>query len=523
MDSERQSSGTIAETGAAKATRREWIGLGVLSIACLIYSMDLSVLFLAMPAIVTDLDPSPTELLWINDIYGFMVAGFLVTMGTLGDRFGRRRVLLIGAFAFGVASAFAAFAATSGQLILARAFLGIAGATIAPSTLSLVVNLFPDEGERTRAIGIWGTAFSLGGLVGPLIGGLLLEHFHWGAVFLINIPIMAALLAIAPVLLPEYRDTTVARIDIISVALSLLSVLPVIYGLKHMAASGFAADQLLWIGGGLLVGLLFIRRQKQLENPLLDLQLFQVPAFTASLVVNLAGVFFIFGVFLYENLYLQLVLGLTPLEAALWGMPPALVFTIMSMQAWRVTGRLGPVRTVLLGLVVNAVGTAAMAIAAYHQNLYAILAASMVIGAGFVPVILTTTGLIVGTAPPERAGSASAISETSAEFGGALGVAVLGSIGTVIYRIMMQSAELGGLDETASQAVRATLAGAVETTRLLGMTTPPGWLTEARAAFAAGFVACCVLASITLLVLAALSRAIYARANITAATVDHPH
>ncbi len=181
-----------------RATRREWIGLFVLSIACLVYSMDLSVLFLAIPAIVRDLDPSPSELLWINDIYGFMVAGFLVTMGTLGDRVGRRRVLLIGAFFFGLASAFAAFAETSGQLILARALLGIAGATIAPSTLSLVVNLFQDEAERNRAIGIWGTAFALGGLVGPLLGGLLLQYFHWGAVFLINIPIMLALLVWRP-------------------------------------------------------------------------------------------------------------------------------------------------------------------------------------------------------------------------------------------------------------------------------------------------------------------------------------
>ena len=176
------------------AGRREWIGLCVLSIACLIYSMDLSVLFLAMPAIVADLDPSASELLWINDIYGFMVAGFLVTMGTLGDRIGRRRVLLIGAFAFGVASALAAFSSTAQQLIIARALLGIAGATIAPSTLSLVVNLFQNEPERNRAIGIWGTAFALGGLVGPLIGGVLLQYFHWGSVFLINIPVMLALL-----------------------------------------------------------------------------------------------------------------------------------------------------------------------------------------------------------------------------------------------------------------------------------------------------------------------------------------
>src|SRR3712207_1650467 len=229
------------------AGRREWIGLCVLSIACLIYSMDLSVLFLAMPAIVADLDPSASELLWINDIYGFMVAGFLVTMGTLGDRIGRRRVLLIGAFAFGVASALAALSGTAQQLIIARALLGIAGATIAPSTLSLVVNLFQNEHERNRAIGIWGTAFALGGLVGPLIGGVLLQYFHWGSVFLINIPIMLTLLIAAPFLLPEYRNEGGERLDLLSVALSLGTVLPIIYGFKHMAADGFAPRQLLAI------------------------------------------------------------------------------------------------------------------------------------------------------------------------------------------------------------------------------------------------------------------------------------
>ena len=225
--------------GGPLAGRREWIGLGVLSIACLIYSMDLSVLFLAVPAIVADLDPTAAELLWINDIYGFMVAGFLVTMGTLGDRIGRRKVLMIGAAGFGAASVLAAFSTSAPMLIGARALLGIAGATIAPSTLSLIVNMFADEGERNRAIGIWGTAFSVGGLIGPVIGGLLLEWFHWGSVFLINVPIMALLLAAAPRLLPEYKSENSGRLDLLSVALSLASVLPVIYGLKSWASEGF--------------------------------------------------------------------------------------------------------------------------------------------------------------------------------------------------------------------------------------------------------------------------------------------
>ncbi|MBY3328956.1 MFS transporter [Rhizobium laguerreae] len=493
------------------AGRREWIGLCVVAIACLIYSMDLSVLLLAMPTIVADLEPSAAELLWINDIYGFMVAGFLVTMGTLGDRIGRRRILLIGASAFGLASAFAAVSSTAQQLIIARALLGIAGATIAPSTLSLVVHLFKVESERHRATSIWGAAFGLGGLLGPLMGGVLLQYFHWGSLFLINIPFMLALLITAPFLLPEYKNEAGGRLDLASVILSLATVLPIIYGFKHMAADGFAPRQLSAIASGMLVGLLFARRQRALSHPLIDLDLFRTPAFTASLIVNMVGVFFMFGVFLFQNPFLQLVLGLSPLEAALWSVPYAVVCTIMSFQAYRFTNRLGPIKTVLLGLLVNAAGATAMAGAAYAQSLIGVLGASMLIGLGFLPVILTTTDLIVGMAPPERAGSASAISETSAEFGGALGLALLGSLGAFVYRTAMDGADLSGLNPAQQLVVSTTLAGAVETARAMGQITP-AWLEMARNAFSLAFAICCILASVTLLSLAALARKIYASA-----------
>ncbi|MFA7414516.1 MAG: MFS transporter [Rhizobium sp.] len=499
---------TKADRIPARATSREWIGLFVLSIACLVYSMDLSVLFLAMPAITADLAPSAAELLWINDIYGFMVAGFLVTMGTLGDRVGRRRILMLGATAFGFASLFAAFATTAPMLILARALLGIAGATIAPSTLSLVVNLFFDESERNRAIGIWGTAFALGGLIGPLIGGVLLEFFHWGSVFLINVPVMLALVIAAPFLLPEFRSEQSVRIDVASVLLSLATVLPVIYGLKHIATDGFDPVHLLPIALGVGLGLPFLRRQMRLEDPLIDLSLFAIPSFTASLLVNLFGVFFVFGIFLFQNQFLQLVLGLSPLEAALWSIAPSLVFTVMSLQAYRITNRLGQVRTVLLGLVVNAIGAAVMAMAAYGQSLYGVLFASMLIGLGFVPVVLTTTGLIVGSAPPERAGAASAISETSAEFGGAMGVALLGSLASVIYRLAMASADLGTLPPPLAEATRSTLAAAVEVAgSMKGVDTP--WLDIARDSFSLGFAVSCAVAAVTLTLLVVLARRVY--------------
>lgn len=492
------------------AGRREWVGLFILSVACLVYSMDLSVLFLATPAIVADLDPTAAELLWINDIYGFMVAGFLVTMGTLGDRIGRRRVLLAGAAAFAVASLFAALASTAATLILARTILGIAGATVAPSTLSLIVNLFPVESERTRAIGIWGTAFALGGLVGPLIGGLLLQFFPWGSVFLINIPVMLALLVAGPFLLPEYRSVSATRLDLVSVALSLGMVLPVIWGLKETATEGLHPAGILAIVAGFGIGTLFVRRQGQLADPLIDLSLFRIPAFTASLLVNLGGVFVIFGVFLFQNQYLQLVLGFTPLEAALWSIPPSLVFTVMSLQAWRVTKRFGPVPTVLGGLLVHAAGTASMGLAAWAESLPGLLAASALIGIGFVPVVLTTTGLIVGAAPPERAGAASAIAETGSELGGALGVALLGSLGTLVYRLAMSGADLSGLDPADTLRVRATLGGAVERAHTLGLDPAPAWLTLARDGFSDGFALMCVVAAAMLVLLAGLARLAYA-------------
>src|SRR6266699_3951247 len=226
---------------APPAGRREWIALAVIALPCLLYSMDLSVLYLALPSLTADLKPSSGELLWITDIYGFMLAGFLITMGTLGDRIGRRRLLLIGAAAFGLASVLAAFATSVAMLIAARALLGIAAATLAPSTLSLIRNMFLDTGQRTFAIGVWVTSFSLGGALGPLLGGLLLHFFWRRSVFPLALPVMALLLAVGPRLLPEFRDPDAGRFDLVSAALSLVSVLALVYGIKELAQNGRAS------------------------------------------------------------------------------------------------------------------------------------------------------------------------------------------------------------------------------------------------------------------------------------------
>src|SRR6059036_4065300 len=341
---------------ASRATRREWMGLAVIALPCLLYSMDLTVLNLAVPSLSKDLKPSSTELLWIIDVYGFLVAGSLITMGTLGDRIGRRRLLLIGAAAFGVASVIAAFSTTAEMLIATRALLGVAGATLAPSTLSLIRNMFLDPHQRTVAIGVWVTSYSVGGAIGPLLGGVLLQYFWWGSVFLIGVPVMLLLLVLGPVLLPEFRDPNAGLLDLFSAALSLVAVLAVIYGLKRIAEHGLALVPALTIVTGLAVGAAFLRRQRALPHPLIELQLFRSRAFSASLAVYLLGTLVVFGAYIFIAQYLQLVLGLSPLEAGLWTLPSMAAFIVGSMVVPLMARRARPWSLIGAGLVVGAVG-----------------------------------------------------------------------------------------------------------------------------------------------------------------------
>src|SRR5262245_148041 len=292
---------TPSKAQPRRATRREWIGLAVIALPALVYAMDLTVLTLALPSISADLRPSSTELLWIVDIYGFMVAGFLITMGTLGDRIGRRRLLLTGAAAFGAASVVAAFSSSPEMLIASRALLGVAGATLAPSTLSLIRNMFEDDGQRTVAIGIWIASFSAGAAIGPLVGGLLLESFEWGSVFLLAVPVMALLLAIGPRLLPEYKDPEPGRLDPVSAALSLVAVLAVIYGIKTIAKDGVGLAGVAPVLVGLAVGGAFVDRQRRLSEPMIDLDLFRRPAFSLALGANTLGFAVVFGIEVFEG------------------------------------------------------------------------------------------------------------------------------------------------------------------------------------------------------------------------------
>jgi MFS transporter, DHA2 family, multidrug resistance protein len=500
----------MSEIQPARAGRREWIGLAVLALACIVYAMDLTVLHLAIPQLSEDLEPSSAQLLWIADIYGFMVAGALITMGTLGDRIGRRRLLLIGAAGFAAASVLTAFSTSSEMLIAARALLGIAGATIAPSTLSLIRNLFGDPGQRTFAIGVWITAFSLGGAVGPLLGGVLLEFFWWGSVFLLAVPVMALLLAIGPLLLPEFKDPDAGRLDLLSAALSLVAVLAVIYGLKQIAQDGLSVMPISAIATGLALGFVFARRQSKLADPLIDLRLFHVPAFSASLAVYTLGIMVLFGSFLFVYQYLQLVLGLSPFMAGVWTLPSFISFVVGSMVAPTFVKRVRPAYVMAAGLAIAAVGLLGLTQVEVQSGLGVLVGSSVVYSLGIAPVFTLTNDLIIGAAPPERAGAASGISETGAELGGALSIAILGTLGTAVYRTQVDDGIPVSVPADVAETTRDTLGGAVAASDELPDSTATHVVGAANEAFVQGFQVV-ALVSAALAGLSAIGVAVFLR------------
>jgi DHA2 family multidrug resistance protein-like MFS transporter len=412
----------------------------------------------------------------------------LITMGTLGDRIGRRRLLLIGAAAFGGTSVITAFSSSAGQLIAARGLLGVAAATLAPSTLSLIRNMFEDARQRTTAIAIWVASFSAGAAIGPIVGGALLERYWWGSVFLVPVPIMVLLLLIGPILLPEFRNPTVGRLDVISAAQSMVSILAVIYGLKLIAQGGSAGWAAFAVLAGLMTGALFLRRQRRLDEPLIDLRLFRNPIFSAALVINVLDFFMGFGILLFITQYLQSVLGLSPLGAGLWMVPWAAASIVGSVLTPRFATRARPAFVMAGGLVVAAGGFGILTQIGGPFGLQALVTGSVLLSLGLAPLTTVATDMMVGIVAPERAGLASSISETSSELGGALGIAVLGSMGSVVYRGYV--ARVVSVD-IPSDVVRAASKTIGEATGLAGRLPDPVGLEllhVAREAFAGSFV-----------------------------------
>lgn len=462
----------MSATSTPVAGRRAWFGLAVLALPTILLALDLTVLHLAVPTLSAELRPSSSQLLWIVDVYGFAVAGLLITMGAIGDRIGRRRLLMIGAAAFAATSLLAAFATSPALLIAARALLGVAGATLMPSTLSLIRTMFPDDTQRNFAIAIWMTSFMVGGALGPLVGGVLLEWFWWGSVFIMAVPVMALLLVVGPLVLPESRDPEPGRIDRLSVAQSLGAMLLTVYGLKELAGHGIGMLPVVALIAGVLLGTAFIRRQRRLEHPLLDLSLFTVRAFNVALGTQTLALFAMAGVQLLIMQHLQLVLGLSPLHAGLWTLPSMLLGIAASLVSPAIAARVRPAKVISGGLLVAAAGLIVLTQLQPTSGIGVVVTAFAVLGAGFGPVLALGAGLVIGSAPEERAGAASGIQETGSELGLALGLAGLGSVGTVVYRSglvdRLPDAVQGGLADAALETLGGAMAVAGQLPDALG-------------------------------------------------------
>ncbi|MDJ1132297.1 MFS transporter [Streptomyces iconiensis] len=444
--------------------RLRWLALAVLVLAVLLVGIDATVLGLAAPFLSEDLRPSSTQLLWIGDVYSFVIAGLLVSMGSLGDRVGRKKLLLTGAVAFGLISALTAYASSAETMILWRALMGVAGATLMPSTLALIRNLFPDRRERSLAVGIWGAMASAGTAVGPVIGGFLLEHFWWGSVFLINLPVMAVLVLVGIKLLPESKNPAPGPWDLPSVGLSMAGIVGVVYAVKEAAAYGPRWDVAVTAVVGVLALVSFVRRQLRLEHPLLDMRLFRNRGFTGAVLADLLTILGLSGLVFFLSQFLQMVQSRTPFEAGLAELPAAIGSVVTGLLAGHIARRTSVRGSVSGGLA--AVGLALGACAWLQVTTGYVLLGSvlLVVGLGAGLAFTVTADVILSSVPKEQAGAASAVSETAYELGAALGIALLGSVVTGVYRSFPTPS---GVPEGAADEARHSLGEAVETAHTL--------------------------------------------------------
>lgn len=438
---------TSPELVAERADRRAWLGLVIVLGPVALVAMDGSVLYLAMPSITSAITPSTDQALWILDIYGFVVSSLLIAFGNLGDRYGRLKFLLTGAAVFGLGSAGAAFAPNPEILIACRALMGLGGATLLPAGLAIISNLFHDPKQRSQAIGIFAATFAAGFAAGPVIGGLLLSRFEWGSVFLINLPVVVLFLAFAPVLLREVRTSNPGRVDALSVVLSALGILLTVYSVKSAAAEGLSPTQAVIgvVGVALLVW--FVRRQFGLEHPLLDLRLFKDRVFTVAILTGLMTLVAWAAAGYLSGVYLQSVLGYSVLSAALLALPGAAVLTVVCIKTSSIADRIGTRSALIASHFFMGVGLLLLLATTTEHGVAAFIASTIIAGVGYGLSFSLVADYAVAAVPPERAGSAASLAETSNELGNALGISLLGSLAAVCFRLFGPDVA-GTLDET---------------------------------------------------------------------------
>ncbi|WP_144877432.1 MFS transporter [Microbacterium sp. 1.5R] len=480
----RTASIATTETEAPRVGARGWAALVVLMLPVLLVSVDNTVLSFALPEISIALAPSGTEQLWIIDVYPLVLAGLLVTMGTLGDRFGRRRMLLIGATGFAIVSALAAFAPTAGLLIAARALLGFFGAMLMPSTLSLLRSIFQNRDQRRLAIAVWASAFSAGAALGPIVGGFLLEHFAWGSVFLIAVPVLIPLLIAAPLLVPESRDPHPGRIDPISILLSMAAMIPVVYAIKSLAVDGPSLTAGAWALLGMIMGYLFVRRQLRADIPMLDMALFRRGTFSGAILVNLLSVVALVGFLYFVSQHLQLVLGLSPMVAGLALVPGMVAMIVAGLSVVPISRLVRPHVLVPAGLAFSVAGYLLVALSTEDHGVLPLIIAFVVLGIGIGAAETISNELILSSAPAAKAGAASAVSETAYELGAVLGTAVLGGLITAFYRGALVVPD--GIPAEAARAASETLAGAYTAAAALPGELGDALWAAASAAFGSG-------------------------------------
>lgn len=449
---------SLLEADGPRVGARGWLALVVLMLPVLLVSIDNTVLSFALPEIALALNPSGTEQLWIIDAYSLVLAALLVTMGTLGDRFGRRKMLMIGATGFAVVSALAAFAPTAGLLIAARAALGFFGAMLMPSTLSLLRSVFRNRDQRRLAIAVWAAAFSAGSALGPIVGGILLEHFAWGAVFLIAVPVLIPLLVLMPILVPESKDPTPGRIDPISIVLSVAAMTPIVAAIKEFAVHGPVWFAFVLFGAGLLFGWMFVRRQNRAEQPMLDMALFRRRGFTGAILVNLLSIVALVGFLYFVSQHLQLVLGLSPMHAGFALVPGMAAMVVAGLVVVPISRRVPPHVVIPAAMVFSIAGYLLVAFTTESHGILPLVLAFVALGIGIGAAETISNELILSNASAAKAGAASAVSETAYEVGAVLGTAVLGGIITAFYRNSLVLP--AGLSADAAVAAGETLAGA---------------------------------------------------------------